>query len=241
MQTGVCQGGVLSPTNFNITLESILRKNKHIRRMLNQGQIIAFADDLIIATTYEDKVKIRTLIEHLDAYGLKTNPDKCKWIGPCDDDFVSSMGQFDLKCKYLGSFISYSSKEAIRLYKNSLRTNSKKIKKVTSNLRFTVGSRVEQALFRTLSLYQLTSSLVSREITYNDLKGIIKTAERSLHVFPGGVNYELYKILDPRERLDSWLRRTIQKSILKLRRNEQISSEVCQWVWKDLDSRRYTS
>ena len=47
---GVVQGGVLSPMLFNIYLEEALGTTQKLREMVNRGDLLAFADDMLILT-----------------------------------------------------------------------------------------------------------------------------------------------------------------------------------------------
>ena len=45
---GVVQGRVLSPMLFNIYLEEALGTTQKLREMVNRGDLLAFADDILI-------------------------------------------------------------------------------------------------------------------------------------------------------------------------------------------------
>ena len=47
---GVVQGGVLSPMLFNIYLEEALGTTQKLKEMVNRGDLLAFADDMLILT-----------------------------------------------------------------------------------------------------------------------------------------------------------------------------------------------
>ena len=47
---GVVQGGVLSPMLFNVYLEEALGTTSKLREMVNRGDLLAFADDMLILT-----------------------------------------------------------------------------------------------------------------------------------------------------------------------------------------------
>ena len=47
---GVVQGGVLSPIFFNVYLEEALGTTEKLREMVNRGDLLAFADDMLILT-----------------------------------------------------------------------------------------------------------------------------------------------------------------------------------------------
>ena len=77
MSSGVPQGGVLSPLFFNITLDFILMNmDNEIKQLVDEGLILAFADDLVIMVNPNETEKIRKLISHLSKNGLETNQDK---------------------------------------------------------------------------------------------------------------------------------------------------------------------
>ena len=45
---GVVQGGVLSPMLFNVYLEEALGTTSKLREMVNRGDLLAFANDMLI-------------------------------------------------------------------------------------------------------------------------------------------------------------------------------------------------
>ena len=47
---GLVQGGVLSPRVFNVYLEEALVTTSKLREMVNTGDLLAFADDMLILT-----------------------------------------------------------------------------------------------------------------------------------------------------------------------------------------------
>ena len=47
---GVVQGGVLSPMLFNIYLEEALSTTEKLKEMVRRGDLLAFADDMLILT-----------------------------------------------------------------------------------------------------------------------------------------------------------------------------------------------
>ena len=47
---GVVQGGLLSPMQFYIYLEEALGTTQNLREMVNRGDLLAFADDMLILT-----------------------------------------------------------------------------------------------------------------------------------------------------------------------------------------------
>ena len=67
MYWGVPQGGVFSPLFFILALDHILMNNdKSIADIINERKILAYADDIIIAVNWKEKLKIEHLIKHLE-------------------------------------------------------------------------------------------------------------------------------------------------------------------------------
>ena len=54
---GVVQGGVLSPMLFNVYLEEALGTTSKLREMVNRGDLLAFADDMLILTNSNPEMK----------------------------------------------------------------------------------------------------------------------------------------------------------------------------------------
>ena len=75
---GVVQGGVLSPMLFNVYLEEALGSTQKLREMVNRGDLLAFADDMLIMTN--SKAEMTQAIQELDnlngAWNLRLNKAK---------------------------------------------------------------------------------------------------------------------------------------------------------------------
>ena len=61
---GVVQGGVLSPLLFNVYLEEALGTTQKLREMVSRGDLLAFADDMLILTN--SKAEMTQVIQELD-------------------------------------------------------------------------------------------------------------------------------------------------------------------------------
>ena len=107
MYWGVPQGGMLSPLFLILTLEYILmNKDKSIADIINEGKILAYADDIIITVNWKEKSKIEHLIKHLEKYELKTNSKKWYYIWNKEEQSISKLGIYSEKITYLGVTIS---------------------------------------------------------------------------------------------------------------------------------------
>ena len=100
---GVVQGGVLSPMLFNVYLEEALGTTSKLREMVNRGDLLAFADDMLILTN--SKAEMKQAIEELDnlngVWNLRLNKAKSQVL--TDDNIPDIAG---IPCanhvKYLG-------------------------------------------------------------------------------------------------------------------------------------------
>ena len=91
-----------------------MKTDKDIKNMVINGQIIAYADDLII-TTYPGNFKcISKLIEYLDKYGLNTNQNKYQYIWHTNVKDIDKLGKYSKTIKYLGVWIRYDKMEVIK-------------------------------------------------------------------------------------------------------------------------------
>ena len=72
------QGGVLSPILFNVYLEEALGTTQKLREMVHRGDLLAFADDMLILTN--SKAEMKQAIEELDnlngVWNLRLNKAK---------------------------------------------------------------------------------------------------------------------------------------------------------------------
>ena len=75
---GVVQGGVLSPMLFNVYFEEALGTTSKLREMVKRGDLLAFADDMLILTN--SKAEMIQAIQELDnlsgMWNLKLNKAK---------------------------------------------------------------------------------------------------------------------------------------------------------------------
>ena len=100
---GVVQGGVLSPMLFNVYLEEALRTTYKLREMVNRGDLLAFADDMLILTN--SKAEMTQAIQELESltpkWNLKLNKTKSKVL--TEDKLTEIAGiPCALEVKYLG-------------------------------------------------------------------------------------------------------------------------------------------
>ena len=69
---GLVQGEVLSPLLFNMYLEEALGSTQKLREMVNRGDLLAFADDMLIITN--SKAEMTQAIQELDSLSGAWNP-----------------------------------------------------------------------------------------------------------------------------------------------------------------------
>ena len=76
VKSGVPQGGTLSPMLFTLALDHCLMKEASTAKMIEEGEIAAFADDIVATVHKDDTYKIRDLVHTLKTHGFRTNPEK---------------------------------------------------------------------------------------------------------------------------------------------------------------------
>ena len=63
-EMGLPQGSILSPVLFNVYLEEALGTTSKLREMVNRGDLLAFADDMLILTN--SKAEMTQAIQELE-------------------------------------------------------------------------------------------------------------------------------------------------------------------------------
>ena len=237
---GTPQGGWLSTLFFVMALDLIMKQNRSILKLLENGQILAFADDLLITVQQNRIWEIELVIKQLTKFGLTTNPNKWNYISPHKISELEPLGQYKTSIKYLGIKLTYSKLEQVKNIKNDINKNIPKLRKFCNYLPQSISKTMEQALFRSIALYHLGPALLANEINFCDAKKILKSTESKIKIIPAWWNSELMLSINPRELTINWIRRTIQKQIINLRKNKIIGQEITQWLWNHLDSTQLT-
>ena len=100
---GVVQGGLLSPLLFNVYLEEALGSTQKLREMVNRGDLLAFADDMLIMTN--SKAEMTQAIQELDslsgAWNLRLNKAKSQVLTEDKLEDIASIPCVT-QVKYLG-------------------------------------------------------------------------------------------------------------------------------------------
>ena len=89
-------------------------------RLLKDNKIIAFADDLLIATQFNTKTEVEQVIKQLNNYGLKTNRSKCQYLAANPNDYLNNFGNYQDSIKYLGCYLSFNTQIIRKELKSSM-------------------------------------------------------------------------------------------------------------------------
>jgi len=174
-ETGTPQGGIISPTLANITLdgmEGILKKKYWVNqkgtidRQHNRKKVYLtrYADDFVVtATTEETLIEIKEkLREFLKERGLKYSEEKTKIVDIKDG--------FD----FLGwNFRKYKGKLLIKPSKKSLKGISEKIKEVIKRMRSSKQGELIKRLNPIITGWCNYHKAVCSKKTYQDLDSMI--------------------------------------------------------------------
>ena len=162
---GVRQGDALSATLFNLALEYVVRKINTGTLRTRGGQIIAYADDIVLVTKRRKIMKdmLSEIIEEGKKIGLEINEDKTKImrIGKKLETREIKIGQYNFeevdKFKYLGVTISSQGdrrteiKEKIVAANRAFHANKKLLK--SKVLRKETKMKVYRTMIRPILLY----------------------------------------------------------------------------------------
>ena len=109
---GVVQGAVLSPMVFNVYLEEALNSSAKLSEMRKRGDLLAFADDMLVLTNIQAEMleAINELEGLAPEWSLKMNKDKSQIL---TKDSIQDIGgiQCMTSVKYLGVPIHVNEKQ----------------------------------------------------------------------------------------------------------------------------------
>lgn len=90
---GLAQGEVLSPELFNVYLEAALNSSHHIKLLINEGNLSAYADDIIcdLWGVYRTKLIIKELHALGPEWNLVINLKKCEILTLTDKENVEGI------------------------------------------------------------------------------------------------------------------------------------------------------
>ena len=77
-EMGLPQGSVLSPVLFNVYLEEAIRSSKKLEEVRSRGDLLAFADDMLVMSNQEAEVGmiIEELAKVQEEWNLRLNKKK---------------------------------------------------------------------------------------------------------------------------------------------------------------------
>jgi hypothetical protein len=117
-ERGVVQGAVLSPMLFNVYLEEALNSSPKLSELRKRGDLLAFADDMLILTNIQAEMleAINELEGLAPEWSLKMNKDKSQILtkdamGPSGNTQDIGGIQCMTNVKYLGVPIDVNEKQ----------------------------------------------------------------------------------------------------------------------------------
>ena len=86
INSGVKQGGILSPLFYNVYIDDLMKELKHKNLRCTIGELyfgtVFYADDIILLGTSVRKMKemVKICCNYCCRYGIHINPTKTKWM-----------------------------------------------------------------------------------------------------------------------------------------------------------------
>ena len=122
---GLPQGSVLSPVLFNVYLEEAIRSSKKLEKVRSRGDLLAFADDMLVMSNQE--VEVGMIIEELAKvqleWNLRLNKKKSEILTAVEKEEING-----IRCtgavKYLGVRVTVDKKQQLKVSKEQINKNT---------------------------------------------------------------------------------------------------------------------
>ena len=167
------QGSVLSPVLFNVYLEEALNSSAKLSEMRKRGDLLAFADDMLILTNVQAEMleAIKELENLAPEWSLKMNKEKSQIL---TKDNIQNIGGIPCmtNVKYLGVPIHVNEKQQTDMCISSIKRNLNFLRWKLRNVEVAIKETLTCVLARSILVYIGTPLVAAKRWKQSDIERI---------------------------------------------------------------------
>ena len=181
-ERGVVQGAVLSPMLFNVYLEEALNTSAKLAEMRRRGDLLAFADDMLILTN--SKPELEEAIRELEGLGymwsLKLNKDKSQVLTTDPAKDIAGVPCMT-HVKYLGVPIHVNPKQMHEMCMATIKRNLNHLRWKLKNCDVAIKETLTCVLARSILIYVGTPLVAAQRWKQSDIERVEVQLYRGTH------------------------------------------------------------
>lgn len=110
------------PMLFTIGLGHLLKKDDILKAIIDEGHLIAFADDMLFLASQDELWKIAHAMRYLEQVGMSTNAKKCLYLSHKEHPELEVFGVRKDQITYLGAELSFDKPAMLKAAQHLLAT-----------------------------------------------------------------------------------------------------------------------
>ena len=115
----------MSPVLFNVYLEEAIRSSRKLEEVRSRGDLLAFADDMLIMSNQEAEVGmiIEELAKVQEEWNLRLNKKKSEILTAVEKEEINGI-RCTTAVKYLGVRVTVDKKQQLKVSKEQINKNT---------------------------------------------------------------------------------------------------------------------